>query len=293
MSKSSPLKIIVAMPAYNEAKYIGSIILQAKQYADEVIVVDDGSADQTSLVAELAGAVVIRHRENMGYGRAIQSIFNEVRNRNADVLVILDADAQHNPDEIPSLIRAVHEGSDLVIGSRELQKNLIPFYRRVGQRLLSNLTYIVSRKRLYDTESGFRAYSKKAVAMLELKEEGMAASAEIVSVAARQGLQITEVPISVTYSKDSSSMNPVKHGFSVLNRILIMISEKRPLLFFGVGGSASIILGVVAGIVVVRALITSQVLNVGTALISMLLVTVGVLTIFTGVILDLIARRMR
>ena len=76
MSKASSQKIIVAMPAYNEAKYIGSIILRAKQYADEVIVVDDGSADQTSLVAELAGAVVIRHGENMGYGRAIQSIFN-------------------------------------------------------------------------------------------------------------------------------------------------------------------------------------------------------------------------
>lgn len=292
MKGSTPLKTIVAMPAYNEAKYIGSLVLQAKQYASEVIVIDDGSVDQTSVVAELAGAVVIKHKENRGYGNAIQSILVEARKRGADILVILDADAQHNPDEIPSLIKAVQEGSDLVIGSRELQRNVIPFYRRMGQKVLSNLTYIVSRKRLSDTESGFRAYSKKAIATLELKEGGMAVSSEIVSTAAQQGLKITEVPISVTYTKDSSSMNPVKHGFGVLNRITVMISERRPLLFFGVAGSISIILGIVAGTVVVRALLISQVLNVGTALISMLLITIGVLTIFTGIILDLIAKRM-
>ncbi len=146
MNESPRPKIIVGMPAYNEGKYIGSLVLQAQQYVDKVIVVDDGSTDHTSKVAELAGATLVRHVENKGYGSAIQSILAEAKKQNADILVILDADSQHNPEEIPSLIRAVAEGSDVVIGSREMQRNAITPYRRLGQRILSRLTYIASQK---------------------------------------------------------------------------------------------------------------------------------------------------
>lgn len=292
MSKSSRPKVIVAMPAYNEEKYIGSIALQARQYADEVVVVDDGSSDRTARVAELAGATVVRHGENKGYGSAIQSILTEAKRRNADILVILDADSQHNPEEIPSLIQAISQGADVVIGSRATQRSAIPLYRRLGQRVLSNLTYIASRKKLADTESGFRAYSRKAIETLELKEKGMAISSEIVSTATRKGLKVVEVPISVIYTKDGSTMNPVRHGFGVLHRIMVMISERRPLLFFGICGGILIALGLVAGIMVVRVLFTSQVLNMGTALISMLLITTGVLCIFTGVILNVLVKRI-
>ena len=125
------------MPAYNEGKYIGSLILQAQQYADEIVVVDDGSTDHTAKVAELAGATVVRHVENKGYGSAIQSILTEAKKQDADILFILDADSQHNPEEIPSLIKTISEGSDIVIGSREMQKNVIPAYRRLGQRVSS------------------------------------------------------------------------------------------------------------------------------------------------------------
>ena len=292
MDKTASGKLVVGMPAYNEEKYVGSLVLQARQYASEVIVVDDGSTDRTAPVAELAGASVVRHGINKGYGSAIQSILAEARKRNADVLVILDADSQHNPDEIQSLVAAISEGWDVVIGSRETQKNAIPAYRRAGQRVLSKLTSVASQKKLSDTESGFRAYSRKALAELELKETGMAISSEIVSEAARKGLKITEVPISVTYTKDSSTMNPVKHGLGVLQRIIVMISERRPLLFFGISGGILIGLGIVAGVTVMRVLFASQILNMGTALVSMLLITVGVLCISTGIILDVLVRRI-
>src|SRR3972149_3408954 len=134
MNESERPKIIAGMPAYNEGKYIGSLVVQAKQYVDEVIVIDDGSTDRTSKVAELVGATVVRHGENKGYGSAIRSILDEAKKRNADILVILDADSQHNPEEIPSLIKAISEGSDVIIGSREMQKNMIAPYRRLGQR---------------------------------------------------------------------------------------------------------------------------------------------------------------
>jgi len=292
VNESLGQKIIVGMPAYNEEKYIGSIVLQAQQYADEVVVVDDGSTDRTSKIAKLAGATVVRHVENKGYGSAIQSILAKAKKENADVLVVLDADAQHNPEEIPSLIKAISEGFDVVIGSREMHRDAIPPLRRMGQRVLSRLTYIVSRKKLSDTESGFRAYSRKAIAELELKEKGMAVSSEIVSTATRKGLKVTEVPISVIYTKDGSTMNPLRHGFGVLHRIVVMISERRPLLFFGLCGSILIVAGIIAGVIVVQVLFASQVLNVGTALISMLLVTIGVLCISTGIILSVLVRRI-
>ena len=292
MNETSLTKIMVGTPAYNEENYIGSIVLQARQYADTVIVVDDGSVDRTSKIAELAGATVIRHAENKGYGSAIQSILAEAKKRDADVLVILDADSQHNPDEIPFLVKAISEGFDVVIGSREMQTNVIPVYRRMGQRFLAFLTYIAARKKMTDTESGFRAYSRKAISELELKEKGMAVSSEIVSAAARKNLKITEVPISVTYTKDSSTMNPVKHGVGVLNRIMVMISERRPLLAFGACGCICIIFGIVIGVIVIQTLYGQQILQVGSALISMLLITVGVLSISTGIILSVLVRRL-
>ncbi|MFC1949086.1 glycosyltransferase family 2 protein [Chloroflexota bacterium] len=291
--KSPGQKVIVGMPAYNEQQYIGSVVLQAGQYADEVVVVDDGSNDDTARIAELAGASVVKHATNEGYGSAIQSLLVEAGKRNADILVILDADSQHSPSEIPSLVKAIQEGSDVVIGSREMKENVIPAYRRLGQRFLSRMTSVTSRQKLSDTESGFRAYSKKAMSTLELKEKGMAISSEIVSEAVSKGLKVSEVPISVTYSGDSSTLNPVKHGVGVLNRILVMLSERRPLLYFGITGIILIILGTIAGIVVWRTVASSQILNTGTALISMLLITVGVLSIFTGIILNVLIKRMK
>jgi len=292
MSESHRLKIIAGMPAYNEGKYLGSLVLQVKQHVDEVVVVDDGSTDHTTRVAELAGATVVRHAVNKGYGSTIQSIIAEAKKRSADILVILDADSQHNPEEIPSLIKAIAEGADVVIGSRELQKNKIAAYRRVGQKVLSRLTSIASGKKLSDTESGFRAYSRKAILSLELKEKGMAVSSEIVSEAIGKGLKVAEVPISVIYTEDGSTMNPVRHGLGVFNRILVMISERRPLLIFGACGGICIAFGIFTGVLVVQTLYDQQVLQVGSALIAMLLVTVGILSISTGLILSVLVRRI-
>ena len=120
----------------------------------------------------------------------------------------------------------------------------------------------------------------------------MAISSEIVTAAAKKGLKVTEVPISVTYTSDSSTLNPVVHGVSVLNRILVMISERRPLLVFGVVGIICIIFGTIMGVLVVQVLQAQQVFQVGSALLSMLFITLGVLSIFTGVILSVLVRRL-
>jgi len=291
MAKPSQPRILVAIPAYNEERYIGSVILKAQQYADEVIVLDDGSIDGTSEIARLAGATVMRHEENKGYGAAIQSLLAEAKKKNPDILVLLDADSQHNPEDIPPLIEPILEGFDLVVGSREQQRVKIPAYRRIGQRVLSYLSGILSRKKLSDSESGFRVFSKKAITVLEPRENGMAVSAETIADAAEKGLKITEVPISIVYTKDGSTLNPIRHGLGVLARILAMISERRPLFFFGLGGSILATLGLIAGVMTLNILSAGGIMPTGTALLSVLLLTIGVFSIFTGIILHTLAGR--
>ena len=137
------VKSVAIIPAYNEEVALGSIILRTLQYVDEVIIVNDGSDDKTADVARLAGAQIINHATNMGKGEALKSGFSAVGD--ADVVVTIDADGQHNPDEIPSLIKPIlEEGADLVNGSRYMNgpEENTPAYRRVGQQVLDNATTI-------------------------------------------------------------------------------------------------------------------------------------------------------
>jgi len=290
-TQQTKMRVLAGIPAYNEASYVGSIVLQARQYVDEVVVVDDGSTDNTARIAELAGATVIRHDENRGKGVAIQSILAEARKRNPDIVVLLDADSQHDPNEIPAFLKAILEGSDLVIGSRDAQKDRTRTYRRIGQKVLLRSTRLASKTNISDSESGFRALSPKAINELELKENGFAIESEMISCAADKNLKITEVPISNIYTTDGSTLNPVKHGLGVLNRIIVMISQRRPLFFFGLAGGILLAIGLIIGVKVYTTATTGGELALGSAVLTALFTITGILTIFTGIILNSLTRR--
>ncbi len=211
-------RVIVEMPAFNEEKYIYMMVKKAKEYADEVVVLNDGSTDDTAKLAEKAGAVIISHNKNMGYGVTIQDIIKEARKKQFDAFVIMDADTQHSPEDIPNLVKPILEGYDLAIGSRN-QKD-VPGWRYVGGRILSVFTCLLARGKIADTQCGFRAFSPKAINLLDLKENGMAISSEMVVKAMVSGLKIKEVPISIRYTEDSSTHNPVYQGFYTLWRIM-------------------------------------------------------------------------
>lgn len=219
-------KIIAAIPAYNEERHIEEIVTKTLQYVDEVIVVDDGSTDRTGERAERAGAIVIKHDINMGKGVGINTAFKTAREINPVAMVLLDADGQHNPEEIPRLLDPVlNKRADMVVGSRFLANNHIPKYRMLGQTVLNITTNLGSGIKLTDTQSGFRAFSRKAIERMALKETGFAVESEMQFMSGRYGLKVTEVPIETNYD-EKVKRSPVVHGFGVLFRVLGMMGER-------------------------------------------------------------------
>lgn len=283
--------LLVAIPAYNEEIAIGSVVARSKVYADKVVVVDDGSKDKTADVARLVGAEVITHEKNGGYGAAIRTCFNVAKNYDAEVMVILDADGQHSPSDIPLLIEEMNrDGADIVIGSRFLNGNSakenIPAYRKVGMKVLDTATAVGSGVSVTDTQSGFRAYSRTAIRKIQLGDTGMGAGSEILMRAAEAKLKISEAPITVRYDlKGASSKGPFEHGFSVLTSIIKFISQKRPLSFFCIPGAIMVSIGTVCVFMLLTIFNNTHSLNISYGLGSILFFILGMLFISTGLTL--------
>ena len=280
--------ILAAFPAFNEEVSVGSLVLRAKQYVDWVIVIDDGSSDRTAEVARLAGAEVVSHHVNKGKGAALSSAFVRARELNADVLVVLDCDGQHDPGEIPGLIKPIVDGeADIVVGSRFLNSgHSVPRYRRVGQEALTAATNLVSGHSLTDTQSGYRAFNKKAIKALRFSEAGIGVESEMQLKAREEGLSIVEVPISCSYDVERASKKaPVQHGLEVLAGIVRYISQRHPLTFFGVPGVLMVLIGVFLAVRTVVRFSSFGSLPTGTALLTATFILSGVLSLFTGIIL--------
>ena len=231
------MSIIVGIPAFNEEKNIAVLIIQLKKIADKIIVCNDGSTDLTSKIAEGLGATVINHAKNLGYGAAIRSIFLKAKELGGDILVTFDADGQHRIEDINRVIKPIiNEESDLVIGSRFLDKSEkeVPQYRKVGIKIITKVTNATIKKQLTDSQSGFRAYSKKVLNELNPSELGMGISTEILIKASAKNFRISEVPIKITYDGNTSTHNPILHGSSVLLSTIKFTSIEHPLKFYGI-----------------------------------------------------------
>jgi len=287
-------KIVAAVPCFNEARCIGSVVLKAKKFVDTVVVIDDGSIDATAEIAAEAGATIHRHDQNRGYGASIRSAFEKGRQLNADVLITLDGDGQHDPSDIPNLVKPLLEGeADVVVGSRFLgEGKRPPFYRRLGQRVLTTTTNLGSGQALSDSQSGFRAYSSKALKELSLSERGMSVSSEIQFAIGKSGLRVAEVPIDVSYL-DKAKRSPLEHGLSVLSRLVVLMSLKQPLLLFGLPGLALLAGGLSMGAWVLAIYSDTQRVAVGPALGTILLCLVGLLALFAALMLQAMRELMR
>lgn len=284
------MKIIVCIPAYNEEKNIGNVVRKARNHADEVIVCNDGSTDNTAKIAQDQGASVINHPKNHGYGKSIRTLFEKALERKADIIVTIDSDGQHDPAQIPDIIEPIlKNGFDIVIGSRFIGNKpavRIPFYRTLGIKTITKFTKHASYKNLTDAQSGFRGYSRHALQMMNLLEDGMQISTEILLRAGSNRLSITEVPVTISYDvENSSTHNFLSHGIRVLFSVIQFISLRHPLLFYGVPGVTLI---AVSGYFAYNALeLFSQTrfISINMILLSITATIIGIILLTTGSIL--------
>jgi glycosyltransferase involved in cell wall biosynthesis len=244
------MKIVIGIPAFNEEKNIAGLLIKLKKISQNIIVCDDGSEDLTGKIAENLGAIVIQHKKNLGYGSAIKSIFLKAHEVNADVLVTFDADGQHRIEDINTILEPIKKNiADIVIGSRFLNNNQqMPKYRKIGIQTITKLTNVTGGTKITDSQSGFRAYSKKILENVKPTESGMGISTEILIKTQKAGYRITEVPITILYEGDTSTHNPVSHGTSVIFSTLKYVAIERPLTFYGIPGFIFLCIGIIFSI---------------------------------------------
>lgn len=223
-------KVFVGIPAHNEERAIASVVTGALPHAAAVIVVDDGSADLTSFRARAAGAVVIRHRRNHGKGAAVATVFDYAVRNGADALVLLDGDGQHDASEIPALLAPVLAAeADLVVGSRFLSvKSDVPLHRTVGQRAFNVMTALASGVPCSDSQSGFRAYSRRALGAMRLTEASFSVECEQQFECLLHGLRLAEVPIRCSYDRPAKR-SAYRQGLNILGRLGAMALRRRML----------------------------------------------------------------
>ena len=288
---------IVCIPAYNEELKINDVVKKSLPYADKVIVCDDGSTDNTAALAKKAGAIVISHEKNQGYGATISTLFDYCRKNNAEIMVTLDGDGQHNPDQIPDLINVILKHKvDVVIGSRSLKddKNL-PSYRKAGIKIITSTINSATNLKVSDSQSGFRAYSKEAIDLIHPTESGMSVSTEILVKISNNGLSMAEVPITVSYIGDTSTEHPVTHGTHVIGSTLKYVSIKHPMYFYGLPGVLLFISGLIMGVSFLDGYLDPDAPKIlyGLMLGSIISILLGSMMIITSILLFSMANLIR
>lgn len=254
--QQQPADVVIGIPAYNEEEAIVDVVREARNAADTVIVVDDGSDDHTAALAKQGGAVVHSHDGNRGYGAALESLFRAASDREADHLVIVDADGQHDPRDAPNLVATQRSSNaEIVIGSRFVggSQSKTPLYRRVGLAVINAtvgmcLRLGYSSQRVRDTQSGFRVYDSDAIELLAHNSDlsdGMDASVDILFHAADEDFEFVEVPVDVTYDvAEANTHNPVVHGAVLVQSVFERVLSERPFRLLGAPGAVSLLVGI-------------------------------------------------
>ncbi len=211
-------KIYVVIAAYNEEKHIAEVIRKTKKYCDNIIVVDDGSKDNTFDVSKKEKSVVLKHIVNMGKGAALKTGCDYALDDGCEIIVVLDADLQHDPVEIPNFLKAI-EDVDIVFGYRKLDKRM-PFVLRAGNWMINKITKLLYGIDLRDTQCGYRTFTAEAYRKVRWKALDYSLESEMIANAGRQHLKYKEIPIQTIYS-DKYKGTTVIDGIKIIINLLI------------------------------------------------------------------------
>ena len=218
-------KIYIAIPAFNEGEIIDKVISKIKSVGfDNIIVIDDGSSDETFLKASEAGVVVFKHLINRGKGAAVKTGIEAAKILSADIVITMDADGQHNPADAERMIDLIHSGYDVVLGTRLKKGKGMPSYKILANYLGNFFTWLIYGLWVSDSQSGFRAYSKKAIYLIDTKTDRYEYDSEIIKEIKENKLKFVEVPIEVhytEYSMNKKHKQNLKNGLKTLIKMII------------------------------------------------------------------------
>jgi glycosyltransferase involved in cell wall biosynthesis len=245
--------LVAVIPVYNEADSIRDVITKTEKHATSIIVVDDGSTDETVKISRSLNVKVIRNSRRMGKGVALKRGIIDAMKLSPEIIVTLDGDGQHDPDDIPKLIAPIQQTeADIVIGSRYESDALeeIPSKRKFGLSIVNKTNTFLTRSRIVDSQSGFRAYDGTIMdKIISYTSTGYGVETEQLALADSYGFLIAEVPVLIRYKglKSTSKKNSYHHGAIIMFTILRILFEKRPLIFFGLSGVALLLLALITG----------------------------------------------
>jgi len=285
--------VIALIPAYNEESTIAKVIIKTSKYVDKIIVCNDNSKDLTGEIAERLGAEVINNKVNLGKGYCLSELFKKALEYDADIIVTLDADMQHDPDLIPQLIETLKEyDADIVIGSRFLDKSKskLPGYRIVGNKILN----FVTSKSITDSQCGFRAYKAKIIKEIMPTEMGYGVDSEILIKALEKNLKIIEIPIKVYYDVPKpSKANPIFHGLDVLLTTIKRHAIRHPLIFFGLPSLFFLIIALISGFLTLNYFNETRNISTNLLIIGGLSLIISIILASTGIIIFLLVSLIR
>jgi len=288
--------IVACLPAYNEEKKIFDVVKETSKFVDKVVVCDDGSDDKTSANAKKAGAIIINHSNNKGKGAAMRSLFEYAKKLDSDVVIIMDSDGQFLPEQIPKLVNSLVENSaDIVNGYRFEDEKDMPSYRKFGNKFLDKMTNLSTEITIRDSQSGFRAYSKKAINSIKFSTDGFGADSEILISASRKGLKIIEEPVTVIYNGigKTSTKDPISHSASVVTTLIELVAIKQPLRYLGIPGLILMIIGIIYSIVVIAIFNDTRYFSVPSTLVALGSLVIGLMLLMMSAVLFSINRGNR
>ena len=288
--------IIVTIPAYNEAKSIGSVIKDIKKVMDKtkesynIIVVDDGSRDKTKETAEKAGAVVFRKEYNQGLAAAFRTEIEKCLELNADIIVHSDADGQYMAEDIPRLIKEVRNGNDLVLGNRFTGGiESMPFLKRLGNKAFSKTISKIIGFKIGDCQTGFRAFTRDIAEKIKIVSNHTYTQEQIIK-AVRVGYRIKEIPTKFLKREGKSRLmkNPFDYAIKAWINILRIQRDYNPIKFFGMIGGIFFLIGFLIGLYFVKLHFTSGINgHLGLFFLMLLLMFTGIQIIFFGFLADM------
>ena len=279
---------IACIPTYNEERTIYDITKRCLNYVDKVIVCDDGSTDNTIKKAKDAGAIVISHKKNLGKGTALKSLFDYAKTIDTEIMITIDGDGQFLPEQIETLMKPIIEQKvDVVIGYRFNDNTEMPKYREFGNKMLDKITNMATDSQFRDTQSGFRAYSKKAIEVIKFTTDGFGVDSEILVDASKKGLQISQVPVTVIYDTGgkTSSKNPISHSGNVIVTLIELIALRRPLRYLGIPGFLLIMIGIASSTHVLSVFNETRYFSIPLTLMSLGFMVIGLILFMISIIL--------